>query len=465
MENARLTLSQLNKQIKESLLESFPVSVWVTAEILELNLNRSGHCYMELIEKSDSSDHITARIRGTIWAFQYRMLRPYFESVTGITLKPGLNILFKCTVEFHEQYGISLNITDIDPNFTMGDLARRKQEVIMRLRSDGVFEMNRETDLPQIPQRIAIISSPSAAGYGDFMNTLKKNSYGYVFYTRLFPAIMQGIAAEESVISALEQVYDMIDHFDCAVLIRGGGSQADLDCFNSYDIASHIAQFPIPVLTGIGHERDETVADMVAHTRLKTPTAVAEFLIDQLLEFDSYLNQLEDHFGILIRQLIQDRQVELRELSYTFTHLVKNLLQKEKSGLDHIDQLSRRAASALISQSEKSLNRYSDRLMLAARNSITVKKLDIERYRRILTVSVNHSLALAKQQLQALDRQAVLVSPENTLKRGFTITRAGGRIITNISALSKGDEITTLFRDGELTSRAEKIVKHKKKNG
>jgi len=462
MEEKQLTLSQLNTRIKNVVMEGFPASVWVVAEILELNLNRSGHCYLELIEKTEKDEHIVARIRGTIWAFQYRMLRPYFETITGTTLKPGIRILFKCTVEFHEQYGISLNITDIDPNYTMGDLARKKQEVIRKLKADGVFDMNRETLLPEVPQRIAIISSETAAGYGDFMNTLIGNNYGYSFRTKLFPAIMQGNGAEASVILALEQIYDSLDDFDCVVLIRGGGSQADLDCFNSYEIAANIAQFPIPVLTGIGHERDETVADLVANTRLKTPTAVAEFLIDQLAAFDAHLNQLEDHFGILVRQVIQEKKQQIREYSSSLSHLVKRTLQSETIELNHLDQILKKTVSGVKEKAGSNLSGIKDRLRRATKNVITGEIKAGDRYMEKLRYAVIHSLAAEKNRLQMFEKQVQLTDPVNTLKRGFTITCSGDKIITDLSTVAPGDQLTTRFRDGSLNSIVKKITKRSK---
>jgi len=461
MQAEQLTLSALNKKIKEVLLEGFPSSVWVVAEIMEMNVNRSGHCYLELIEKAETGEQIVARVRATIWAFQYRMLRPYFETTTGISLTPGLRILSKCTVEFHEQYGLSLNITDIDPSYTMGELARKKQEVIKRLRQDGVFDMNRETELIAVPQRIAIISSETAAGYGDFMNSLRNNPYQYQFYTRLFPAVMQGLAAEASVIAALEQIYEWAEHFDCVVLIRGGGSQADLECFNSYEIAAHIAQFPIPVLTGIGHERDETVADLVAYMHLKTPTAVAEFLIDQLNEFAAYLQQLEDHFAMLVKQFVLDKQVYIRELSNNFQHLVKRIVQGEEQKLEHTGQLLRRAVAGAIRSASGFLDSIPDHIQLHTRNILSTEKRNLKQFNDRLRSSGNHALSASGRLLEMYEKQCSLVDPVNTLKRGFTITSSGGKIITSLEKLEAGDEISTRFRDGEASSKIERIKKNK----
>ena len=292
MPENHLTLFELNGLIKGSIKQAFPDAFWMVAEISELKVNSNGHCYLELVEKDTESETMKARARATIWSSVFRMIRPYFETTVRTALSPGLKIMVKASVEFHELYGLSLNITDIEPAYTLGEMAKQKQDVIDRLIREGVFDLNKQQELPRLPRKIAVISSRTAAGYGDFHDQLLHNPYGYKFYVRLFPAIMQGEEAEESIVTAMEKVFRYEDFFDALVIIRGGGSQSDLSCFNGYWLASNIAQFSLPVLTGIGHEQDETVADMVAHTRLKTPTAVAEFLLAKFQEEDSFLFEL-----------------------------------------------------------------------------------------------------------------------------------------------------------------------------
>jgi len=321
-----LTLSHINRMIRETLDSGLEPGYWITAEILELHINRNGHCYMDLVEKSETNDSVIARSRATIWSSKFRMLRPYFENATSMELKPGINILFRASVAFHAVYGLSLNITDIDPSYTVGDMALKKRMIIQKLEKSGVMNMNRELEMPTVPQHIAIISSETAAGFGDFMQTLSRNPYGYAFHTTLFQAVMQGEAAERSITGAMEKVFSDERSFDAAILIRGGGSQADLDCFNSYEIAMHIAQFPIPVLTGIGHERDETIADLVAHTRLKTPTAVAEFLVGRLLEFESGLQELGERLRQMTDFIIREQKNRLHQHMKDIFHLSNNYL-------------------------------------------------------------------------------------------------------------------------------------------
>jgi len=259
----QLSLSELNSLVKEALQLAFPEQLWVVAEIGELKVNRTGHCYIELVEKDNITNEISARARATIWSWQFRFIQPYFETTTGQALTAGLKVLISVSVEFHEVFGYSLNIKDIDPNYTLGDMARRRAEIIRKLEDEGIIDMNKEIPLPEIPSRIAIISSPTAAGYEDFMNQLANNEAGYKFYTRLFPSTMQGTDAPKSIIAALNSIFEIETMFDVVVIIRGGGSQMDLNCFDDYDLAVNISQFPLPVLTGIGHEKDESIADLV----------------------------------------------------------------------------------------------------------------------------------------------------------------------------------------------------------
>ena len=276
-----LSLTELNRNIKQALRDALPETYWVRAETSEVRVNSySGHCYLEFIEKDERTGQVAARARGTIWAQQYAVIRPYFEEETGRPFTSGLKVLVRVAVDFHELYGLSLTVHDIDPSFTVGDLVRRRKEIIRQLQADGVFDLNRSLSLPPRPQRIAVISSATAAGYEDFTDQLLGNEYGFPFYVRLYPALMQGERTEASIIAALDRIYAVREAFDVVVIIRGGGSTADLSSFDSYALAANCAQFPLPIITGIGHERDDTVVDLVAHTRLKTPTAVAAFLID-----------------------------------------------------------------------------------------------------------------------------------------------------------------------------------------
>ena len=301
----KLSLTELQLIIRDSLYLALPDMYWVIAEISEIKENYAGHCYLELIEKHPDEKNVRARAKAIIWSNRYRFLKSFFENITGESLKEGLKILVKTKVEYHELYGLSLVISDIDPAFTIGEMAMKRQLIIKKLEQEGVFSMNKELDFPVVPQRIAIISSKNAAGYSDFINHLTGNSFGYVFYTALIESAMQGTETEQGVISALDKIAINSHLFDLVVIIRGGGSQSDLSWFDNYNIAYHVTQFPLPVITGIGHDKDMSVTDMVANKSLKTPTAVADFLIDCIAEAENHLIEMSSEIKDISRIIIE----------------------------------------------------------------------------------------------------------------------------------------------------------------
>ena len=272
---------ELNRMVRESIELSMPDEYWVEAELSECRESR-GHCYMELIQKDELSATPVAKASAKCWANKWLTIRPYFERTTGQQLHAGMKVLLKVYPQFHEAYGFSWIVSDIDPTYTLGDMARKRQEIIQKLKAEGVFDLQKELQLPMFCQHIAVISSQTAAGYDDFCNQLADNPYGFQFVTQLFPAIMQGEGVEQSIINALERIYD--EQFDCVVIIRGGGATSDMSGFDTLALAENVANFPIPIITGIGHDRDESILDMVSHTRVKTPTAAAAFLISHLKE-------------------------------------------------------------------------------------------------------------------------------------------------------------------------------------
>ena len=282
MENKPLSLLELNSLVRRSITSCLPDEYWVQAELSDVRVNYSGHCYLEFVQKDATGNALLAKARGIIWANVFTRLRSYFERETGQAFVSGLKVLVKVTVDFHELYGYSLTVVNIDPTYTLGDMVRRRKEILRQLDEEGILTLNKELELPVLTQRIAVISSATAAGYGDFCNQLLHNSFGFVFYPRLFQAIMQGEQVEQSIIQALDCINATRDNWDVVVIIRGGGATSDLSGFDTYDLAANCAQFPLPIITGIGHERDDTVLDMISHTRVKTPTAAAEFLINHV---------------------------------------------------------------------------------------------------------------------------------------------------------------------------------------
>lgn len=403
-----ITLSELTSQIQETIRLGFDSPVWIRAEISELRENPGGHCYLELIEKDNRSDTLLAKSKATVWATTFRMLKPYFESSTGQPLRAGLNVLVAVTVEFHGVYGFSLNVRDIDPTFTIGEMAARRLKIIRQLEEDGIVEMNKLLELPHLPQRIAIISSATAAGYGDFCDQLNNDPAQFVFYTKLFPAIMQGDQAEVSIISALERIYDCVDLFDLVVIIRGGGATTDLACFDSYDLALNCAQFPLPIIAGIGHQRDVSILDMVAHTSLKTPTAVAEFLISNLQQAE---NQVLDIFS------------DIR-------YLVKNKLESERS---------------FVLQAKT-------RIKQTFRSWVAQRAYLLDRQKNRLQSSVRLQLLRQNSKLLMLEKNIETHSPTFLLRHGYTISTVNGKRITSVSQVKVGDKISTFVADGEFIS-------------
>lgn len=448
-----LSLFELQKQIKGTLQETFSVPIKIIAEISEIRVNSSnGHCYINLIEKREANDQIIAKASATIWSYTFRMLRPYFESTTGQSLASGMKILISAVVEYHELYGISLNIRDIDPTYTMGDMARRRMEIINQLEAEGILDMNKEFSLPVLTQRIAIISSSSAAGYQDFCEQIENNSYDFSFYLKLFPAVMQGNGAEESILNALEEIYDYSDFFDAVVIIRGGGATSDLACFDNYPIAAHIAQFPLPVIAGIGHERDESIVDLVAHTSVKTPTAAAAFLIDRMADAEGYLLLLEEKLIDQSEDIISEAKTYLKDLSYQLPNLVDIKISKQNSLINHhILQLEKSHKNFLhnhqiqLKQLSQNIEMETDHIIISDRNNLN-------QYKERLINAAERYIDRKSFDLKMAEKTIKLSDPQRILDRGFSITMKGSRIIKNISELKQGDSITTKVSDGSIES-------------
>ena len=401
------SLYELNTLIKSALHLAFPEAYWVTAEIAECKCHQRGHCYLELVEKAD--DKTVAQVKANIWAYEYRKLSQKFQAASGETLKPGMKIMLLVSVAFHEVYGLSLNVKDIDPAYTLGEMARKRKEIIERLKKEGIMDLNKNLSLPLVPQKIAVISSPTAAGYGDFFDQLGGNPYGYAFAPVLFPALVQGQEAEKSILAALGKVGRYAHLFDVVVIIRGGGSVVDLSCFDSYALASSIARFPIPVITGIGHEKDDTIADMVAHTRMKTPTAVAEFLISGLMSFEETLLGIRDRIRTRVERALKDEHYRL--------HAVAGRL-------------------AFVPAVAASLH-----------NRLIALRGDLKGHARQFIQKEDGRMGRMEQAVKLLD-------PENVLRRGYSITRCNGKVLKDASKVKKGAVLVTRLHKGNMTSIA-----------
>ncbi len=457
MSHEPVLLSALNQLVKEQINNSFPGLQWVIAEISEINTNRAGHCYLELIEKSSEKDEVIAKARATIWSFTYRMIKPYFEDATGQPLQAGIKVLFKASVEFHEIYGFSLNIKDIDPNYTLGDIERKKRDTISRLESEGVISMNKDTSLPAVPQRIAIISSPTAAGYQDFVHQIENNPEGFKIYHHLFPAIVQGDGAVSSIISIFDSIYEYETLFDAVVLIRGGGSASDLMCFDDFELAYYITQFPLPVLTGIGHERDISVADIVAHTHLKTPTAVAEFIIQKITDFHFYLEGLQNAFTDITTKKIDASNHRLELLVQKITPLVLNNLEIENRRIENLALTMKRATLSFVNLNLHELNHKKDLTKYLTLKTLNGQKKSLEFSQTKLMLETKGFFKSKIQELQLMERSANLSDPINILNKGYSITYKDDTVIKTISDLNTGNKIVTKLKDGVITSTIEDV--------
>lgn len=431
--------------------ERFTLPIWVVAEISEMNINLSGHCYLELIEKDILSDKIIAKARATIWAFAFRMIRPYFETSTGETLRSGLKVLLKVSVEFHEVYGFSLNVSDIDPQYTLGDLAMKRIRIIQQLQEDGVFEMNKQLSFPKVPQRIAVVSSETAAGYGDFQQQLQSNTHHFAFKTTLFPAIMQGNNAPESIIAAFERVYETITDFDVVVLLRGGGSKSDLSCFDNYDLSYYLTQFPLPVLTGIGHERDDSVCDLVAHTRLKTPTAVAEFLIQKMDEFklqlEYYFDTVANHFNDQMEKL----NIQLTNLLQKLSYASREQISGSQQNLFMIQAGIKNTANQFIHDKNASVKHLSIDIKHLANNVLVHELENCSRHGIRLKKWINNYLNSKTEHLQFLEEKNHWANPQHQFERGFSLVKQAGKIINDPTLIKRGEPIEMQMAKGSIS--------------
>jgi len=401
-----LSLFDLNALVRSGIEQCLPDEYWVQAELSDVRTNSTGHCYLEFIQKDPRGNNLIAKARGTIWSNVFRLLKPYFEETTGQSFGSGIKVLVQVSVSFHELYGYTLVVQDIDPTYTLGDMACRRREILSQLEEEGVLTLNKELEMPRLPQRVAVISSPTAAGYGDFCHQLKNNPRNFFFYTELFPALMQGDRVEDSVLSAFDKINARLSEFDVVVIIRGGGATSDLSCFDTYLLAAACAQFPLPVITGIGHERDETVLDSVAHTRVKTPTAAAEFLID----------------------CMNDAADELDMFTVRLQEGVRTLLKQERQRLIACKNLIPAAAYRRLSSEHLSLLTLRKDLLLSLRGRISGER---------------HRLELSQQRLED-------ASPEKLLARGYSITLKDGKVVKDFKQVQEGDEIVTRIHQGEL---------------
>ncbi len=432
MGETAISLVEFNRRIGGLLHDASVQRCWVVAETSDVRQS-GGHCYLELVQKDAQTGQTLARMRGIVWASVYARLRCEFERATGQPFASGMNVMVEVSANFHEQYGLSVVITGINPTYTLGDMARQRLEILNRLRREGIIDMNKQLPWADVAQRVAVISAAGAAGYGDFMNQLHNNPSGIKFYTCLFPAVMQGQNTVTSVIAALERINDYADLFDCVVIIRGGGSTSDLNSFDNYDLAANVAQFPLPVICGIGHDRDNTVVDSVASVRVKTPTAAAEWLLDRAQSALDHVNALTDMVVDSATQMLSGARQQLAYFTSGIPLMADNIVVRHRARLQQIAATIPVVAARRIDGAGKDLAFASQRLAMAARQCV----------------------ANERQRVTGLEKQVELLSPDRVLRRGYSLTLRDGHVVTSALSLRAGDSLVTRFADGERTSVVE----------
>ncbi len=430
----RFSLYELNRLVREAIDTLLADSFWLEAEVAEAR-ERGGHCYIDLVEKDNTTNTPIARAAARCWRTTWEIQKPRFEKITGQTFKAGIKVLLKVHPQFHEQYGFSWIIDDIDPTFTLGDLARRRQEIINRLKVEGVFDLNHELKLPLLTQRIAVVSSPLAAGYGDFYKQLHGNRFKLRFETELFEATMQGELVEQSIIAALERIYLRAEEFDCVAIIRGGGATADMSGFDTLALAENVANFPLPIITGIGHERDECILDLIAHTRQKTPTAVATFLVERLQSVNERINQLKEIITQAITHRLTIEKMQLNRLATNIPHLFATIKTKHEA---HLSQLYQAILTAINRKITDSRNRH-------------------DMAEQTIKAALRHRLQHERHRLELVEQKLKLSDPTILLQRGYSITIKDGKALRDTKNIKKGDIIQTRLAKGTIESKITEI--------
>ena len=429
-ENKAMTLLELNGMVRRIVECSMPDDYWVEAELSEARESR-GHCYMELIEKDPLSNTPVAKASAKCWRQTWALAGPYFERTTGQRLHAGMKVMLRVRPQFHEAYGFAWIVTDIDPTYTIGDMARKRQEIVRRLKEDGVFDLNKELPMPLFAQRIAVISSETAAGYGDFCRQLADNEHGYAFRTRLFAAVMQGETVEQSVIGALNRINAEAENFDCVVIIRGGGATSDMSGFDTLALAENVANFPLPVITGIGHDRDESVLDMVSHTTVKTPTAAAALLVSRLRAVEEHMDLCRDRMARAANGAMQAEKLRLARCAERIPTLCALVRTRHEARLDMVYGRLTAAVTRRIDGQKHLLKVTAMGILPATERIITAER---------------HRMEMLQQRAKALD-------PALLLRRGYSITLHNGRTLRDATTLTPGDEIETRLEKGTIKSR------------
>ncbi|OFY65240.1 MAG: exodeoxyribonuclease VII large subunit [Bacteroidetes bacterium RIFCSPLOWO2_02_FULL_36_8] len=455
-----IRLSELNQQIQDLLYSVYDCYFWVVAEIASLKNSPRGHCYIELVEKE--GDSVLAQMRANIWVDKYRILNQEFLSTTGSVLEKGMKILFCASVDFHPVYGLSLTITGIEPSFTLGEKARKKMEIMSRLAQEGFLDKNKNLQFPIIPQRVAVISSISAAGYGDFINHLTSNPHRFKFSVKLFNAVMQGEKSAFSIIKQLSLINQGNKNVDLVVILRGGGSQMDLDCFDNYELAKIVAGMRIPVISAIGHHRDDTVLDHVSHTRVKTPTAAADLLIEKFLNYEVGLMDILSKIKNETLSFVQQEKNRIFRIESELTQLFSETLRDSQSKLKELNYQIRIKPIQKVFDYQKSLQIIFSNLSHTVERNVKEKNDAFKLICKNLPVKFKEQLGRISQKIINGENTIRMLDPQKVLKRGYSITTSNGKIIKDIRTISPGEMIDTKIFSGNIQSRVENKIERLK---
>jgi exodeoxyribonuclease VII large subunit len=452
------SLLEVTNSIKKTLEERYTSSFWVKAEMNKLNYySKTGHCFPELVEKSEGK--IIAQIKSILWQGDYNTINRNFLNTLKEPLKDGIKILLLAKITFDPSFGLSLQILDIDPQYTLGDLEKEKLETIKKLQLENIFDKNKKLELPLLPQRIAIISVETSKGYGDFKEVIDKNPWNYKFFYFLFPSILQGEKAVHSIIAQLERIKKVQHHFDVVAIIRGGGGDIGLSCYNNYELAKEIALFPIPVITGIGHVTNETVCELISHTNAITPTKLAEFLIQKFHNFSVPIQRAKDKLVDKSKRLLLEENTKLLSELKLFRSVTENILNANENNIKNATYALQQQSQFILKNNNDKLNNFRERTGIATKFNLHQQKVSVIQYQEKVVMRSILQLKNSNLVIENIEKNINLLNPINILKRGFSITYHNGKSIKDVSQLTEGAKINTTIYNGSIDSTITKITK------
>lgn len=445
------SLLEVTNSIKKTLEKRYLSTYWIKAEMNKLNhYSQSGHCFPELIEKIDGK--VMAQIKATLWRDVYQNSNQNFIRVLKEPLKDGIKILFLAKITFDPAFGLSLQILEIDPQYTLGDLENEKRETIKKLQKEGIYDLNKKKPLPLLPQRIAIISVETSKGYGDFKDVIEKNPWHYKFFFLLFPSILQGDKAVAGIITQLQRIQKVIHHFDAVAIIRGGGGDVGLSCYNNYELAKAIALFPIPIITGIGHVTNETVCEMISHTNAITPTKLSEFLIQKFHNFSVPIQKAKETIADKSKRMLTDAHSKLEAEAKVFRSTTFSMINTHGNHIKNASYAIQQQAQFMIKNRHEKVNVLQSKIQIATQFNINQSKSTLTQWQEKIAVLPLHILKSASLEINNIEKNIKIMDPINVLKRGFSITYADGKVVKNMADVEEGKTIKTLLFEGTIES-------------